>query len=339
MKFIDQTEIHVTAGNGGDGISSFRRARNRPKLGPDGGNGGNGGDVYLVCAKGLNTLSSLRYRQKYSAEHGGKGQSNEKTGRCGVRKLIEVPLGTVVRNRETGESLGELLHAGQSLLVAKGGKRGYGNLHFTSPTNRAPYHFTHGQKGEALSLSLELKLLADVGLAGFPNAGKSTLLSKITAARPKIADYPFTTLSPQLGVVELGDDAATMDSFVLADIPGLIEGAKHGKGLGHDFLRHLERTKIVVFVLEALDVTGRSPADSLEVLRKELEGYSSTFSMKKFLVVVNKVDLIDESEEKVWAEQVQELGKGAVPVLQISALTGNGLKELKYKIAATLSAF
>ena len=327
MKFIDQTEIHVTAGNGGDGISSFRSARNKPKLGPDGGNGGNGGNIQLLAEPSLNTLSSLRYRQVYRGEHGGKGQANNKTGRCGRHKTIRVPRGTVVYDRDSGELLGELVEPGQKLLVAKGGKRGYGNLNYVSATNRAPHFFTHGQKGTRRTLRLELKLLADVGLAGFPNAGKSTLLSRLSAAKPKIADYPFTTLVPNLGVVDLGEHSE--DSFVLADVPGLIEGASSGKGLGLEFLRHLERTKVIAFVVDAFDMLEDSPLASLEKLKEELKSYSPKMLTKEAIVILNKMDLADAFPKEEVDRRLSEISRAGYPVLQVSAVSGKGLDTLK----------
>ncbi|MFK7828079.1 MAG: GTPase ObgE [Oligoflexales bacterium] len=327
MKFIDQTEIHVTAGNGGDGISSFRSARNKPKLGPDGGNGGNGGNILLIAEPSLNTLSSLRYRQVYRGEHGGKGQANNKTGRCGRHKTIRVPRGTVVYDRDSGEVLGELIEPGQQLLVAQGGKRGYGNLNYVSATNRAPYFFTHGQKGAHKTLRLELKLLADVGLAGFPNAGKSTLLSRLSAAKPKIADYPFTTLVPNLGVVELGEHSE--DSFVIADVPGLIEGASSGKGLGLEFLRHLERTKVIAFVVDTFDMLEPSPLASLEKLKEELKSYSPKMLEKEAVIVLNKLDLSDAFPQEEVDRRLSEIEQAGYPILQISAVSGAGLGALK----------
>ena len=335
MKFIDQTEIHVTAGNGGDGISSFRSARNEPKLGPDGGNGGNGGDILLLAESSLNTLSSLRYRQVYRGEHGGKGHSNNKTGRCGRPKIIKVPRGTVVYDSD--EVLGELVEPGQKLLVAKGGKRGYGNLNYVSATNRAPHFFTHGQKGDRRTLRLELKLLADVGLAGFPNAGKSTLLSRLSAAKPKIADYPFTTLVPNLGVVELGEHSA--DSFVLADVPGLIEGASDGRGLGLEFLRHLERTKVIAFVVDAFDMLEPSPLASLKKLREELKSYSSKMLAKEAVVILNKMDLADAFPQEEVERRLSEISQAGYPVLKISAVSGDGLEELKRALFEYIKSF
>ncbi|MDD9950917.1 MAG: Obg family GTPase CgtA [Zetaproteobacteria bacterium] len=338
MKFIDQTEIHVSAGRGGDGMLSFRTARNMPKLGPDGGNGGIGGSVYLVGKKGQNTLSSLRYRQLYRAADGGKGGTNNKTGKTGAHKVIHVPLGTVVKNREDGSILGEILEAGQKLAVAQGGRRGYGNLHYVSATNRAPRQMTHGQKGESRSLCLELKLLADVGFAGLPNAGKSTLLSRLSAARPKVADYPFTTLVPNLGVMEVfsgsepQEDGLNVDSLVLADVPGLIEGASVGKGLGHHFLRHLERTALISYVVDPYSLTDPDPALALAQLQRELADYSAELAMKPFVVVFTKKDMqtwVESERETHLHELCQELDRRKTPWIQVSSIDGTGLANLK----------
>lgn len=330
MKFIDRTEIHVTAGNGGDGMVSFRTARNMAKLGPDGGNGGHGGHVELVAKKSLNTLSSLRYRHNYKGEHGGKGGTNDKTGRCGSIKKVFVPCGTVITDRESGETLAELLEHGQSVMVAKGGNRGYGNAYFTTAENRAPRTMTHGKKGENRTLQLELKLLADVGLAGFPNAGKSTLLSSISAARPKVANYPFTTLTPQLGVVDLFNGRDFGQSFVVADIPGLIEGASEGRGLGHDFLRHLERTKLTCFVLDSFDLEGRHPYETFKLLKKELDRYSPEFNKKRALIVLNKMDLAPTASDM---DELQEaFSEAGYECFQISAASQQGVQQLKMRL-------
>ena len=338
MKFIDETEIYAVAGCGGDGMTSYRRARNRPKLGPDGGNGGNGGDVVLVADRGLNTLSPLRYRQSYKAEPGGRGASNEKTGRCGTEKQITVPCGTVICDRATGERLGELTRHQARLLVARGGKRGYGNAHFTSATNRCPHFSIQGQKGEERHLKLSLKLLADVGLAGFPNAGKSTLLSRLSAARPRIADYPFTTLTPNLGVVETGSYGE--NSFVVADIPGLIEGASRGKGLGQDFLKHLERTRIVIYVLDAFSPGQPCLISAYKTLHHELTQYQPDLGLRSSLVLFTKTDLVHGATGQMQA--VEEAGcwfrQQGISVLEVSAITGQGLQALKSRLAKLLAS-
>lgn len=331
MKFIDKTEIHIKGGRGGDGMASFMAAHNMPKLGPNGGNGGIGGNVYLKGRAGLNTLSALRYRQSYEAEDGVRGLSNNKTGRCGRAKEIEVPLGTVAFDARTGEKLGEVLDKGQKLLLALGGKRGYGNLHFVSSTNRAPRQFTHGKEGEAKTIRLELKLLADIGLAGFPNAGKSTLLSRVSAAKPKIAAYPFTTLVPNLGVVDVGID----DSYVMADIPGLIEGASQGRGLGLDFLKHLERTKVICFVIDLASQEEKSPEDQYLLLAKELTAFSPELAQKPRYIVLNKIDMLTDDKATIckWEKFFQNLG---LPVSSISGYVGLGVERLKGELLERL---
>ncbi|MEZ4743605.1 MAG: GTPase ObgE [Bdellovibrionota bacterium] len=337
MKFIDSTKIKVRSGNGGAGIVSFRTARNRPKLGADGGNGGNGGDVYLVADKGLNTLNSLRYRQLYKAEHGEKGGSNVKTGRCGDSLEIPVPLGTIAYNDATGEMLGELLHHSDKLLLAKGGKRGYGNYHFLKDTHQAPRESLPGELGIELEVSLELKVLADVGLAGFPNAGKSTFLSRMSAARPKIADYPFTTLAPNLGVVDLSEFGKFQDSFVIADIPGLIEGASEGKGLGHAFLKHLERTRVILYIIDAFDLEETDPVNAFIKLRQELEKYDSQILSRKTLILVNKIDLAPSDFDTKGLEGKFKLIAKDTDVLFASGATGEGLIAVKQKLYEILS--
>ena len=327
MKFIDQTVIQVRAGRGGDGMVSFQTAKGKPKKGPDGGNGGNGGDVYLVGDKGLNTLSNLRFKQWYKAEPGVKGGSNNRTGRCGEDKLVPVPLGTIIKDSSTGEIVGEATTSGQKVLVAKGGKRGYGNARFVSSTHQAPMESIAGEAGEEKSLSLELKLLADVGLAGFPNAGKSTLLSRISSARPKIADYPFTTLVPNLGVVERTGERYETEAIVVADIPGLIEGAGEGRGLGHDFLRHLERTKVVCYLLA---VDGElPPVQAYQTLRQELLNYKKSLADKPQILAVSKAELLTAEERETLAG---EFAAVELKPLFLSAITGLGLTELKQQL-------
>ncbi len=330
MKFVDSIEIHVKAGDGGPGMSSFRSARNRPKLGPDGGNGGLGGDVVLVARTGLNTLSSLRYHQWYRAEDGTKGGTNNKTGQCGSHWEIPVPVGTVVYDAESGNTLGELLTEGETLLAAKGGKRGYGNYHFLTATHQAPQEALAGEPGEVKTLRLELKLLADVGLAGFPNAGKSTLLSCISAARPKIADYPFTTMAPNLGVVDLRELGRYDESYVVADIPGLIEGASEGRGLGHEFLRHLERTRIILYVLDGFCIEGRDALDAYQTLRSELAHYQPELAKRRSLILVNKIDLAPD--DQALAELKRRLEATGLEVIFASAATNTGLSALKTKL-------
>jgi GTP-binding protein len=338
MKFIDSTIVYVKAGDGGSGNVNFQAGKNKPKLGPDGGDGGFGGHVYFVGDDRLNTLSALRYKQWYRAEDGAKGGANRRTGYNGADCLIPVPLGTVAFNEATGDILCEVLHDGEQVLVCKGGKRGLGNARYLSSTNQAPIQFTKGGEGEEYSLRLELKLLADVGFAGFPNAGKSTLLSVMTNAKPKIADYPFTTLVPQLGVVEL--DRLTGgygDSYVIADIPGLIEGAHLGKGLGHEFLKHLERTQLIVFLLNGADLLAELDLSlALEQLRFELKAYSPLLAAKPSMVVVNKADLFVDNDELLQAA-VATIRTKEVGVAVISAATGQGIDELKLSIQRHLT--
>ncbi len=285
--FIDSAKIHVKAGDGGNGVISFRREKYVPKGGPDGGDGGDGGSVYIVADRNLTTLLDFRYAHHYKAERGAHGQGSRKSGSSGNDVIIKVPCGTLIKDAETGEVLGDLTEHGAKLLVAKGGKGGRGNQHFATPTNRAPRYAEPGQPGEERTLELELKLLADVGLVGFPNAGKSTLISVLSAAKPKIADYPFTTLEPNLGIVRYQD----YKSFVMADIPGIIEGASEGKGLGLKFLKHIERTKVLAILLPA-----NSPnlKGEYNILMNELKKFSPVLAEKPKVVVISKMDIAPE---------------------------------------------
>ncbi|MEY4632309.1 MAG: GTP-binding protein GTP1/Obg family [Pseudomonadota bacterium] len=331
MKFVDSTEILIRAGDGGPGMVSFKTARNKPKLGCDGGDGGHGGNVILVGNRQLNTLSSLRYKRTYEAGHGQRGGTNNKTGANGEDLIIPVPLGTQVFDADSGKMTGEVLGHQQKLVVAKGGERGLGNQRFLTSTHQAPEEFTEGTKGETAHLRLELKLLADVGLAGFPNAGKSTLLSVMSAAKPKVADYPFTTLVPNLGVVELTDKSVFAgESFVMADVPGLIEGASEGKGLGHSFLRHLERTQLIAYLVTAVNAEEIAPVDALKTLQAELASYSPELAAKPACVVLSKTDLIEaddrNQEIKHLAAPIEKMG---LDVLAISSVEQDGITELK----------
>ena len=330
MKFVDETQIFVRSGDGGAGMVSFASAHGKPKLGPDGGDGGDGGSVFLVGNPQLNTLSGLRYRQRYSAQHGAKGGSNGKTGKCGEHALIPVPLGTVAINIETGEKVAEILEADEKIMVAKGGRHGWGNMRFVRPNHQAPEEHGSGLPGETFELKLELKLIADIGFAGLPNAGKSTLLSRISAAKPKIADYPFTTLTPNLGVVDADSDNWG-ESFVAADIPGLIDGASDGKGLGHQFLRHLERTKAIAYVLDGASFDGTEPADAFAILKQELTSYSPVLASKPAVAVVTKTDVVTEDFDRHAVRGFLE-GQG-MEVFFISSVTGEGLDELKRRLA------
>ena len=315
MKFVDSASIFVQAGDGGNGCVSFRREKFVPKGGPDGGDGGSGGHVWLRTNRQLTTLLDFKYKKKYIAVRGVHGQGARKTGRDGADIVIDVPCGTIVRNAETHEIIADLTGEEQELLIARGGKGGRGNQHFATPTRQAPRYAEPGQKGEGLTLDMELKLMADVGLVGFPNAGKSTLISVISAAKPKIADYPFTTLIPNLGIVRYEE----YKSFVMADIPGIIEGAAEGKGLGLQFLRHIERTKILAILISA-----DSPdiVEEYRTLLGELEKFDKGLLGKPRLVVVTKMDIAAEDLE------IPALEEG-MKVLQISSVSGQGLKELK----------
>jgi GTP-binding protein len=323
--FLDTATITISSGKGGDGCVSTRREKYVPRGGPDGGNGGRGGSVWLVADPQLGTLLDFRYRRRYEAQNGGKGGGNNCTGRDGEDITIKVPCGTSVFDEQTGELVGDLVEAGDRLLLAEGGKGGKGNWEFRTARNQTPMKATPGKPGVERLVRFELKLIADIGLVGEPNAGKSTLLSVVTAARPKVADYPFTTLVPNLGIVDLGDYA----SCTLADIPGLIEGASEGRGLGHEFLRHVERTRALLLLVDPSVV---APQAGLDMLRGELERYGGHLAGLPFAVVVTKSDLLDAeagaaalAEARKWAT-----GAGAVDTLQISAVAGRGLAELRH---------
>jgi len=320
---IDTARIEVTGGNGGNGCRSFRREKYVPRGGPNGGNGGDGGDVVLVAAEGRSTLLDFRYRRHLRAERGRHGGSSNKRGHDGADAVIEVPVGTVVKDAETGEILADLDRPGARLVAARGGRGGRGNAAFATATDRAPTRSEDGRPGEELTIDLELKLIADVGLVGLPNAGKSTLLSKISAARPKIADFPFTTLSPVLGLVQYGIDG----SFVAADLPGLIEGAHEGRGLGHRFLRHTERTKMLLVLV---DVSDPDPGQSFRTVLNELTSYGRGLAERPRIAVLSKVDLV-AGEPSVPDEMNGER------VLCVSAATGLGLDDLKAAIVELLA--
>ncbi|KAA0226556.1 GTPase ObgE [candidate division KSB1 bacterium] len=314
--FVDSAKIYVEAGRGGSGCMSFRREKYVPKGGPDGGDGGHGGDVILEVDKNLRTLLDFQMRKHFRAERGEHGKGANKTGRNGQEIVIRVPPGTVVRNAETSEILVDMVIVGEQFVVARGGRGGWGNARYVTSTHQAPREWEPGELGESMWLMLELKLLADVGLVGMPNAGKSTLLSRISAARPKIADYPFTTLTPNLGVVRYHDS----QSFVVADIPGLIEGAHQGRGLGIDFLRHIERTAVLVILIEAVSENMQA---TYEALLAELQGYDATLLAKPRLVAITKMDLSEDKD--IGADFLQSLN---YPACRISAVTGEGLPEL-----------
>src|SRR5947208_8272900 len=297
--FVDEVDIHVAAGHGGKGSLSFRREKFVPRGGPNGGDGGHGGSVFLVADANLNTLLNYRFQKAFEAGRGGHGEGSNRSGKSGGDIDLAVPVGTVVYERRGDDlvQIADLTETGQRVLVAKGGLGGRGNAQFATSTNRAPRRVEPGLPGEEKDLRFHLKLLADVGLVGFPNAGKSTLISRISAARPKIADYPFTTLTPNLGVVSLSDHR----TFVVADVPGLIEGAHQGLGLGHRFLRHLERTKVLVHLVDVSGASGRDPAADLDTLRRELELFAPSLAAKPQIVAANKIDALDPSDSDAVA--------------------------------------
>ncbi len=319
MQFIDRAEIEVEAGKGGDGMVAFRREKYVPAGGPAGGNGGKGGSVILKAEVNLQTLLDFRYARRFKADDGKRGGPNNCTGAMGKDTIIEVPCGTVVYDLETEEMLGDLVEQGQTLCVAEGGKGGLGNKHFLSNKNRAPEYALPGLEGELRNLRLELKLLAEVGIIGLPNAGKSTLIASLSAARPKIADYPFTTLVPNLGVVR----KPTGDGTVFADIPGLIEGAHEGVGLGHEFLRHIERTRLL---LHLVDVTSDDPSQDYNVIQQELNAYGRGLSDRPQIIALNKIDACDEETLELMTEELQQLSES--PIFAISAVTKTGVEEL-----------
>jgi GTP-binding protein len=322
--FVDEVDIHVIAGSGGNGCLSFRREKFVPRGGPDGGDGGGGGSVYVAAIATKNTLVDFRYHPDFKARRGQHGQGSNRTGQTASDLDVTVPIGTLVYEKSDGVArlLADLAEEGQRVLVARGGRGGRGNARFVSSTNRAPRRTEPGEPGEEKVLRLELKLLADVGLIGFPNAGKSTLISRISAARPKIADYPFTTLAPNLGVVSLSDDR----SFVVADVPGLIKGAHEGHGLGDRFLRHVERTKVLVHLVDVSSATGRDPAADLEVIRRELELFQPTLAAKPQIVAASKIDAVDD-ETRVTALAMKAADL-QLPFYRVSAATGAGIPEL-----------
>ena len=325
MSFVDEVDIHVSAGSGGNGCLSFRREKYVPRGGPDGGDGGGGGSVFIVATPTRNTLVDFRFHPEFEAKKGQHGQGANRTGSTAPDLEIAVPVGTVIFEKDAeGEMtlLADLSHEGDRVLVAKGGRGGRGNARFVSSTNRAPRRTEPGEAGEERFLRLQLKLIADVGLVGFPNAGKSTLISRISAARPKIADYPFTTLTPNLGVVTLSDDR----SFVVADVPGLIEGAHEGHGLGHQFLRHIERTKVLIHLVDVSGASGRDPVEDFDTIRRELELYNRELLEKPHLVAANKIDAVDDPDRVARLEaHARSLD---LPFYRVSAVTGDGVTPL-----------
>lgn len=330
--FIDRAKIKVKAGDGGNGVTAFRREKFIPRGGPSGGDGGVGGSVWIESDEGLNTLLHLRYNPEHKAERGRHGEGSNRHGKDGQDAIVRVPVGTQVHDAETGELLFDFTESGQRFLAAKGGKGGWGNSHFATPTRQAPrFHYT-GRPGEEKELQLELKLIADVGLVGFPNAGKSTLISVISAAKPKIADYPFTTLEPNLGVVDLGD----FRTFVVADIPGLIEGASEGAGLGDRFLRHVERTKLILHLVDVSSLSGRDPVDDYRIINHELANYNKELGETPQIVVATKMDAVDDPER---VESLRAAAKkDGKEFLEISSVTNLGIKDLVSKVSRRLDS-
>jgi GTP-binding protein len=327
MLFLDEARILVKAGDGGNGCLAFRREKYVPRGGPSGGDGGHGGDVVLVSTSQHNTLLQFSYNPEHRAERGRHGEGSNCTGSDGRTIEVSVPVGTIVYEDATGERLFDFTEPGQRFVAARGGRGGRGNARFTSSTHQAPTEHEPGRPGEEKRLRLELKLLADVGLVGFPNAGKSTLISRISAARPKIADYPFTTLEPNLGVVQAGQ----YRSYVVADIPGLIEGAHEGAGLGIQFLRHIERTRLLAHLVDVSDATGRDPVHDFEVIMDELASFSAELARKPMLVVAAKMDAAQDADRVAVLRQVAQ-GRG-FPFYEISSVTGQGIEALKYAMA------
>jgi GTPase len=328
--FIDRAKIHVQGGDGGNGVTAFRREKFVPRGGPSGGDGGRGGDVILVADASLNTLLHLRYNPRHVAERGSHGEGSNRSGRDGGDLIVRVPVGTQIFDTTSGDLLHDLSHDGDRWLAARGGRGGFGNAHFTTSTNRAPRYHQSGSKGEEIELQLELKLLADVGLVGFPNAGKSTFISTVSAARPKIADYPFTTLEPHLGVVDLGD----FRTFVIADIPGLIEGAHTGAGLGDRFLRHIERTKLLLHLVDVSSGSGRDAVSDYETVNRELASYNQELATRPQFVVATKIDALDDPQRLESLKQ--SALKEEKPFFAISSATGEGVRELVNAVSAKL---
>jgi len=334
MKFVDEAIIKVIAGDGGNGAVSFRREKFIPFGGPDGGDGGDGGSVYLEVRPGLNTLADFRNTRTYEAERGEKGMGRDMTGRSGKDLTVPVPAGTLVYDVDTQELLGDLVHAGERICVAQGGFHGLGNTRFKSSVNRTPRQSTPGSSGERRSLRLELKVMADVGLLGMPNAGKSTLIRAVSAAQPKVADYPFTTLYPNLGVVSVGEHR----SFVMADIPGLIEGAVQGAGLGIRFLKHLQRTRILLHLVDVAPADGGDPVHEARAITRELENFSTELAARERWLVLNKIDLLPTDERRQRCAAIVQGLEWNGPVFQISGLSGEGTRELCLKIMQRLEA-
>ena len=332
--FVDKARIFIQSGKGGDGHISFRREKYVPNGGPDGGDGGKGGDIIFAVDKGINTLADFHYGGKYKAENGEDGNKRRMHGKNGSDLIINVPEGTVIKEAESGKVIADMSGDNNRAVILKGGKGGNGNMHYATSTMQAPKYAQPGQPSMELEVLLELKVIADVGLVGFPNVGKSTFLSKVSNAKPKIANYHFTTLSPMLGVVDL-DDAR---GFVVADIPGLIEGASDGAGLGHEFLRHIERTRMMIHVVDAASTEGRDPLEDLEAINNELERYNADITKKKQVIAANKIDMLPDDEDSEIIKKIREKYEPlGVKVFATSTLTGKGIKDLLYYVSRTLS--
>lgn len=335
MKFFDEALVTVSAGNGGNGAVSFRREKYIPRGGPDGGDGGRGGSIYMIADRNLNTLIDYRYTRNYRADHGENGRGADCYGKGGSDLRLHVPVGTVISDASTGEVLADLNEDGASAMVARGGNGGLGNLHFKSSTNRAPRQFTPGEPGETRVLKLELKVLADVGLLGMPNAGKSTFIRAVSAARPKVADYPFTTLQPNLGVVRVGEN----QSFVVADIPGLIRGASEGAGLGHRFLKHLQRTRLLLHLIDIAPLDpATDPIADAQAIVAELRNFDESLYQKPRWIVLNKIDLIPKSEREERIMKITRALGNQPHVFAISGATGQGCQLLCQKIMQFLTS-
>ena len=332
--FVDKARIFIQSGKGGDGHISFRREKYVPNGGPDGGDGGKGGDIIFKVDEGINTLSDFHYGGKYKAENGEDGNKRRMHGKNGADLIIKVPEGTVIKEAESGKVIADMSGNNREAVILKGGKGGNGNMHYATSTMQAPKYAQPGQPAISLEVLLELKVIADVGLVGFPNVGKSTFLSKVSNAKPKVANYHFTTLSPMLGVVDLPDAR----SFVVADIPGLIEGASEGAGLGHEFLRHIERTRMMIHVVDAASTEGRDPMEDLETINNELKNYNADITRKVQVIAANKVDMLPDGEDSEIISRIREKYEPlGVKVFATSTLTGKGIKELLYYVSRTLS--
>jgi Obg family GTPase CgtA len=331
--FADRAEIHIRSGKGGDGHVSFRKEIFVPAGGPDGGDGGRGGDVIFVVDEGLNTLTDFRYTRKFSAQDGDPGGKKKCHGKDGEDIIIKVPAGTVIKEKTTGKVVADMSHGHNREVILRGGRGGKGNQHYATATMQVPKYAQPGQKAQELDVLLELKVIADVGLVGFPNVGKSTFLSRVTNAKPKIGNYHFTTLSPNLGVVDLEGGG-----FVIADIPGLIEGASEGLGLGHEFLRHIERTKVIIHLVDAASTEGRDPIEDIRLINSELSAYNTDLEKRPQVIAANKTDVLPSDEEEIVIKKLKETFEPqGIPVFAISAVSGKGMKELLYHVKGMLS--